>query len=131
MLQLARVSPPERAFLLLEEARRIAPASAAVASELARTWLAIGRPAEALPEFGRALALAPNDPQALNNRGVALLALGQTEAARQDFERALGRDPCSFDARLNLLRLGVRTPDPSGCRYTADQRRALELTTVR
>ncbi len=42
-----------------------------------------------MSEFGRALALNPRDAANYNNRGAALAALGQTAAARQDFERAL------------------------------------------
>jgi tetratricopeptide (TPR) repeat protein len=83
------------------------------------------RPDLALAAFGSALAARPDDPRALNNRGVALASLGQLEAARADFERALARDPCLFDARLNLHRLGIRAPDPPGCRYTSEQTQAL------
>jgi Tfp pilus assembly protein PilF len=61
----------------------------------------------------------------MNNRGVALLALDQKEAARADFERALAIDPCQFDARLNLLRMGISKPAPSRCRYSAEQSAAL------
>ena len=67
----------------------------------------------------------PEKPLAHNNRGVALLALGQREAARRDFEQALALDPCFFDARLNLLRMGIRTEAPASCRYTERQRRLL------
>ena len=70
----------------------------------------------ALAEFGKALALAPNNPKALNNRGTALAALGQREAAVADFERALDRDPCLSEARLNLRRLGADRPAPATCR---------------
>jgi Flp pilus assembly protein TadD len=83
--------------------------------------LSLGRSAEALGAFGHALALAPHDAQALNNRGAALLALGQADAARSDFERALALDPCLFDARLNLGRMGVRTAGALECRYTDRQ----------
>ena len=124
-IQLARAVPPDRALPLLEEAKRIAPRDAEVAAEIGRTYLEAGKPAEALAEFGRALALAPGDPRALNNRGAALLALGQPEAARADFERALLLDPCLYDARVNLLRLGVRAQDAGGCRYTPEQERVL------
>jgi lipoprotein NlpI len=75
--------------------------------------------------FGRALALAPRDANAFNNRGVALLALNQTGAAREDFFRALAMDPCQFDARLNLRRLGEAPPLPPGCAFTAEQEKAL------
>lgn len=119
-LQLARATGGERAIELVEQARALAPDDPSVPSELGRLQLEAGRPEAALAEFGRALALAPNDPKALNNRGTALAALGQHEAARADFERALARDPCLFDALLNLR----RTP-PAGCRYTPEQARAL------
>ena len=78
-----------------------------------------------LEVFGRALALDPGDARTLNNRGAALAALGQTDAARSDFERALIREPCLFDARLNLSRMGVGPPDPEGCRYTSRQAQML------
>lgn len=124
-LQLARALPPAEALAVLESAQSLAPNDPAVASEMGRAYLAMGKNAEALASFGRALALAPGDPAAFNNRGVALLSLGQRDAARQDFERALALDPCQFDARLNLLRLGVRTPPPPACRYTDAQSAAL------
>ena len=73
----------------------------------AETILRLGKPAQALVAFGRALALSPRSADAFNNRGAALLALDQRQAAREDFERALAIDPCQFDARLNLLRLGI------------------------
>ncbi len=121
-LQLARALPPERGLDVLSQAQRLAPDDPSVATEQGRALLALGRPGEALAAFGRALALDPNDARALNNRGAALIALGQVDAARADFERALARDPCLFDTRVNLLRIGVRTTAPLGCRYTPEQR---------
>lgn len=125
-IQLARAVEPARAIPILEEAKQLAPNDPAAASEEGRVYLGLGRPAEALMQFGRALALAPRDPANLNNRGAALLALQQREAARADFERALSIDPCQFDARLNLKRLGVAVSIPPQCRYTAEQ--VAELT---
>ena len=55
--------------------------------------------------FERAVALDPMDARNFNNRGVALDALGQTEAARQDFERALKIDPSLTETRQNLEKL--------------------------
>jgi hypothetical protein len=114
-IQLARTVPPRQALELLEEA-----------SELGKMYMAAGDPAQALAEFGRELALSPGSPGALNNRGAALLALGQEDAARQDFQRALAKDPCFFDARFNLRRLGAPTLAPPGCRYTPQQTKLLE-----
>jgi Flp pilus assembly protein TadD len=76
-----------------------------------------GDAAQALAEFGRALALAPTNARHIQNRGAALLALGQSEAAKADFLRALQRDPCLKPARENLVRLGVQPP-PDTCPTT-------------
>lgn len=116
-IQLSRALDPADALGQLQIAQRMAPADPRVFSEQGRVWLELGRPGEALAAFGRVLALAPRDANAVNNRGVALQALGQTDAARLDFERALRLDPCLFDARLNLRRVGG-TPPPASCRFT-------------
>ncbi len=77
-------------------------------------------------EFGRALALAPGSAEALNNRGAALLALGQRDVAVQDFNRALAIDPCQFNARLNLRRLGISSAPRASCKFTGEQEEALK-----
>ncbi len=124
-IQLARHSPPERARALLAEAQTLAPDSAEVASEQGRVELADGKLAEALAAFGRALSLDPGSAAALNNRGLALLMLGQRDAAAGDFRSALRANPCLFDALLNLRRLQGDVPLPTGCRFTDDQLAAL------
>ena len=116
-IQLSRAVPAVDALAVLEQARSIAPGHPGLASEEARVYLELGRPAEALAAFGRALAASPGEPLAINNRGVALAALGQADAARLDFERALAINPCLFDARLNLKRLGG-SPPAARCRFT-------------
>lgn len=121
---LSRSIPPEQALGVLAQAERNAPDSDAVASEQGRVYLQLGRPADALTAFGRALALKPGDAEAVNNRGVALQLLGQRDAAIQDFRRALSIDPCLFHARYNLKLLGVATP-AGQCRFTPDQRKQL------
>jgi tetratricopeptide (TPR) repeat protein len=126
-VQLARARGPKRGLPLLDEARRLAPEDAPLAAELGKTYLLLGDGDRALAEFGRALALRPGDAQALNNRGVALMSLGQFEAARQDFERALQVNPCLFDARFNLHRLGARAKENPSCRFSDEQRRLLGL----
>ncbi len=125
-LQLARASKPAAAIEILEAAGSIVPNDPRVASQLGRRYLETGRPAEALAEFGRALALEPNSALAHNNRGVALMQLGQEAVAKQDFERALKLDPCLFQARINLMRMGVASKPPAHCRYTPEQQSALE-----
>ena len=114
-IQLARYSDPPRALDLLEQAAKLAPDDPRIPTEAGRICLQTGDNARAYAEFGRALALEPRNAQALNNRGVALLALGRLEA-RQDFERALAIDPCQPYARANLARMGVHRPAPARCR---------------
>jgi hypothetical protein len=125
LIQLSRAIEPKRGLEILERAKQIAPDEPRIPSEEGRIYLAVGRPGDALMEFGRALALAPRSPDALNNRGAALLALDQKDAARQDFERALAIDPCEFNARLNLLHLGISKPLPANCKFSPEQMDAL------
>jgi hypothetical protein len=124
-VQLARAVEPHQAIMLLERAKALHPDSPLVASELGRMYLASGVPGRALTEFGRALAMAPNNAQALSNRGVALLVLKQTAAAKSDFERALQIDPCAFEARLNAQRMGLHPVPAPQCRYTEEEQKAL------
>ncbi|MEO8028543.1 MAG: hypothetical protein ABI823_18825 [Bryobacteraceae bacterium] len=118
-IQLARALPWHRAIVVLEEAKRIAPEDPELASEEGRVHLSAARPELALQAFGRALAMRPGDAKAFNNRGAALLALGQNDAAQSDFEAALRRDPCLLDARRNLRTIGfddrTKYPWPASC----------------
>jgi tetratricopeptide (TPR) repeat protein len=126
-IQLARSVEPVRALSVLNDAERAMPDSVDVRTEKGRVLLELGRAGEALAAFGQALAMNPTDARAINNRGAALLALGQEDAARADFERALSRDDCLFDARLNLLRMGIRKEIPEKCSFTPRQLTALGL----
>ena len=107
-LQLARALPAAKALDLLAKARLDAPYNPDIATETGKILLTEGQPDGALEEFGRALALSPMDARNVNNRGVALQALGQTEAARADFERAIRMDPSLTEARDNLAKLPPR-----------------------
>jgi tetratricopeptide (TPR) repeat protein len=53
----------------------------------------IGRQADAIAAFDRALALKPDDVEALHNRGAALARLNRLQEAIADRERALVIDP--------------------------------------
>ncbi|HEV8678263.1 MAG TPA: tetratricopeptide repeat protein [Stellaceae bacterium] len=52
-----------------------------------------GRHGDALASYGRALAVRPDDPQALSNRGATLDALGHYDDALASFDRALAIRP--------------------------------------
>ncbi len=125
-IQLARALDPVRALRLLQQTENIAPNDPAVPSEEGRVLLAMGQSGQALVAFGRALALEPNSAAALNNRAAAFLQMGQNAAAQQDLERAIGKDPCLFDARWNLRRLGISAPLPPDCHWTSEQWKVFE-----
>jgi Flp pilus assembly protein TadD len=69
--------------------------------------LAVKRPKSAVLELQRALSLASEDPEILNDYGAALSMLGNREAAIQQFRHALRLDPCSTTSRVNLELLGL------------------------
>jgi hypothetical protein len=110
-IQLARALPPERGLEELKDA----PDNELIATERGRLFLTIGRPAEALSAFGRALSLNPSGARAISNRAVALAALGSRDAAIAEFQRALEHEPCLSDARENLSKLGVQSATPEIC----------------
>lgn len=67
--------------------------------------------AEAVASYDRALALGPDDAELRANRGVALAGQGAVDAARQDFARALEREPGSLRyAWMSTLWLPVIPP---------------------
>ena len=125
-IQLARALPPAQAISLLDETHTLFPNDPRVPAELGRIYLAQGDAPHALAAFGEALAESPTDPLSFNNRGAALAALGQNEAARADFNHALGLNPCEFNSLLNLRRLGDPRPVPPDCRFTPRERHQLE-----
>ena len=127
-IQLARVSPNDKALEMLNGLPKSVPDTGTVASEKARVYLSMHKPELALAEFGKALALSPSDPLAISNRGAVLGMLGQKEAAKSDFDRALKLDPCQYDARYNLKLLGIPIePPPTQCRWNQNQKRQFGL----
>lgn len=67
--------------------------------------------ATAVASYDQALALDPNNVQALDYRGYALFRLGDLDRAEQDFVRALELQPDAVIPKLNLLK--VRCSDPA------------------
>ena len=57
--------------------------------------------AAALEIFERVLAENPEIPEAWNNRGVALYALGRIDEAAESYDRCLELDPENLDAMRN------------------------------
>ena len=61
--------------------------------------------ASALPYFEEALALAPESPILLNNRGNALVQLGRPEEAGEAYARAINANPTYPRPYCNLALL--------------------------
>jgi hypothetical protein len=121
---------------LLEEAARLAPRDPDVRTERGVYFLEHGDPQRAIEEFQTALEEGAEEPQAMANRGAALYMLGRIGEAVRDFEAALARDRCNFDARNNLMLARRAAGDaeaarqlavaPEGCRFSKKQQLALE-----
>lgn len=92
----------EKAALQFQEAIRHSDSDAHLHYQLGRTRLLQGRLSEASESLAVALALDPDHKAAWNERGAALLNLGETEAARSHFGEALKRNPHDPDALCNL-----------------------------
>jgi predicted Zn finger-like uncharacterized protein len=61
-----------------------------------------GKPEKALDVYGRAAAMAPDDPAPLAGRGWCYLDLSQYPPAEANFQAALDRDPTYADALVGL-----------------------------
>jgi tetratricopeptide (TPR) repeat protein len=81
------------------------------------TRLMAAEPAAARDDFARAVALDPKLPSAHASLGQALMQLGDTDNAAQEFEKELEGNPNDYDANLYLgviLRQGQRYPEAMG-----------------
>jgi predicted O-linked N-acetylglucosamine transferase (SPINDLY family) len=72
---------------------------------LGNSHRAQGRYPEAIAAYERALAMAPSEPNILNNLGLALQADGQTERAVASYRAALASKPGHRQALANLAHL--------------------------
>jgi Flp pilus assembly protein TadD len=68
-------------------------------------WLRLGQLDRALQDTNEALALAPDDPVAYNNRGVIHRELGNLEHSERDLRRAIEIDPQLPNPREHLAKL--------------------------
>jgi len=71
---------------------------------LFRSYVASGRPAEALPILLRAVALSPEDFAVQNYLGSALAMVGRPAQAIAHFEKASQLNPEDSAVRQNLAR---------------------------
>jgi tetratricopeptide (TPR) repeat protein len=86
---------------LLPVARRHNPQTASGWYKRGLVEAALGRPAEALGSYDRAIALGPDDAQTHNNRGGALRDLNRFAEALASYDRAIALKPDHADAHYN------------------------------
>ncbi len=92
----------DRAFEYLHRSIRLAPRDAAGYDALARLWRDSGFPQLGLGDAYRAVYYAPASAIAHNTLGTMLQALGHRDAARREYERALGLESTAVYALNNL-----------------------------
>lgn len=80
------------------------PLVALARTRLARAYLELGRPTDALAQVGPEVSL-PNTPLTAETRADVFLALGRTEEARQAYELAASLDPAGLAEENSPLAL--------------------------
>ena len=63
-------------------------------------YFSIGEPGRAVEDFGRAIALDPNDVQSLRNRAMAYINLGNPEKAIVDRDRLNELAPAMYSLTI-------------------------------
>ena len=81
------------------------PESATLLCNRGLAWIKLGQLDRALRDTEEALALAPDDAVAYNNRGVIHRDRGNFEQAEMDFRRAIEIDPQMPNPREHLAKL--------------------------
>ncbi len=95
-------SGPMKEIMELMQRQKDEPDNPAVQLELAERFLMMGAFDRALIFLERAEKLDPDNPQILNDKGIALHNVGRSEEARGAFEAVLIKNPDDYRARFNL-----------------------------
>jgi tetratricopeptide (TPR) repeat protein len=98
----ARIGVTDRAYEYLMRSVTSDPHDAAGYDALARLWRDSGFPQRGLGDAYRAVHYAPASPIVHNTLGTLLQVLGNRNAARLEYERALQLDPTAVYALTNL-----------------------------
>lgn len=112
---------------LLRDSLRLAP-SAAAHLELGRVLAANGRQADADSQFNAALALEPDDPEALLMQATRLLSAGKQADAMPILQKALARAEAEGTRTLQAAALGTLAElDLAARRFSDAESRAASL----
>ncbi|MDD5627591.1 MAG: hypothetical protein PHU21_00890, partial [Elusimicrobia bacterium] len=116
------------AFLkkLYAEQAAAAPQDADLRVQLGLLEYQKGDPAAAAAEYGKALALDPKNPAALNNQAGLSYEAGDLAKAEALYLKATEADAADPDLWLNLVKTGVRLKDKAKARAWADKALALD-----
>ena len=106
----ASLGQSRRGIPHMERSTRMAPDRPAFHIGLANQYREVDRPRDAEDAYGRALALDPNNVEALTALGEVLLDAGQASRAAALAERALRLAPDDARARALLANARKRTP---------------------
>ncbi len=95
-------SGPMKEIMELMQRQKEEPDNPAVHLEMAERFMMMGAYDRALIFLDKAAGLDPDNPQILNDRGIALYNVGRADEARTAFESILAKAPGDFRARFNL-----------------------------
>ncbi|MBX9792190.1 MAG: tetratricopeptide repeat protein [Pirellulales bacterium] len=141
-LALGAAKEYERAIREFEIAMRCGTPERSGRLEIGRTYLFMRRWEDAKRQFTRVLEIDPDDHSAHSNLGIALMQLGQTDAAVAQYQQAVAGDRADPRAAVLLSRVYATHPNPkyrdpdkalalakNSCRLT-QMRNALALDTL-
>ncbi len=128
---LLRVRRGEEAEPHLRYLRDRLPYNLEVRVHWAQTLTLLNRPDEAAAELDAVLALQPEFPAALAERGKIAQMLNQTDQALELLRRAIAADPGDLSLRYQYATLLARTGDAAEAQRQRDQIRQLEADSER
>ena len=92
---------------------RALPNDAQLYRDRAYAYQQLGEFSKSAADFDRALEIAPDDPDALTQRGNLAAEQGNYEQALADFQQALAKDPNWAEAHRSLAWLEATCPNPN------------------
>jgi tetratricopeptide (TPR) repeat protein len=111
-LSKAYADDPAKALEYLNRGLAVEPDNPELHNNLGIALLGANQPGDALAHFQRAMAVTGETSDLRNNIGGAYFRMNNLPAALDSFERALQLDPCSFNARRNVMMVHSQRNEP-------------------